>query len=86
MFRNQRNGNRRTSGIQPAALFERLGSRLRVVEIKDERVEPLLMKTVKGRGDVTESLHGNPRGGQNPAQDLGSGIVTGNQQCEKGHN
>ena len=41
--------------------------------------------TIDGGGQVTETLQSDPRGRQNPAQDLGCGIVTRNQQCQKGH-
>src|SRR5580700_4588627 len=67
-------------------MFQHFLRGLWVFEIQNERVEPLLVKAVDCRGEITETLHRDPGSRQNPAQDLGSGIVTGNQQCEKGHN
>ena len=86
-FGNQCHGDGCASGVQPAALFKNFSGGLRVFEIDNQCVKPLLSQTVNGSAEITEALHRDTRCRKYPAQDLGSGVVSGNQQCQKGgHN
>src|SRR5580693_5896296 len=85
-LRNQGHADGRVARIQPAGLVQHLTSSVGVVEVNHQSIEPLLLQTVDRGSEIAETLHHDPHGRQNPAQDLGGRIVSRNQQCQKGHN
>jgi hypothetical protein len=84
-IRKQSYGYGRVSRTELARVSQEFFRGVGIFEIEDERVKPLLMQTINRSRGIAETLNRDPKGRENPAQDLGSRLVAGYQQCHQGH-